>query len=192
MAGQPDSLLLRYYVDNNNREIMNAARERAKKPDEKFCHECGEIIRAKAEICPKCGCRQLGESSYMPPDFDRGVYRGASKSRTTAAVLAILFGGIGAHKFYLGKPLYGFIYLLFVLTFIPAFLGLIEGIRYVMMSDAEFQDRLAIDKLDVIGGKYRPDEITPETHVKCPDCRAFVPKEARACQHCGCKLVPQI
>lgn len=30
-----------------------------KGPDEKHCHECGEIIRAKAEICPKCGVRQL-------------------------------------------------------------------------------------------------------------------------------------
>lgn len=27
---------------------------------EKFCSECGEIISKKAEICPKCGVRQLG------------------------------------------------------------------------------------------------------------------------------------
>jgi len=26
--------------------------------DEKFCHECGATIKAKAEICPKCGVRQ--------------------------------------------------------------------------------------------------------------------------------------
>ena len=29
-----------------------------KTSEEKFCHECGEVIRAKAEICPKCGVRQ--------------------------------------------------------------------------------------------------------------------------------------
>lgn len=29
-----------------------------KKENEKYCHECGEIIRAIAEICPKCGIRQ--------------------------------------------------------------------------------------------------------------------------------------
>lgn len=29
-----------------------------KNSDEKFCQECGEVIRAKAEICPKCGVRQ--------------------------------------------------------------------------------------------------------------------------------------
>jgi len=32
---------------------------------------------------------------------------------------------------------------------------------------------------------------TPETHVKCPDCKELVRKEALKCKHCGCKLVPQ-
>jgi hypothetical protein len=33
--------------------------------------------------------------------------------------------------------------------------------------------------------------ITPDTHVKCPDCRELVLKDARKCKHCGCALVPQ-
>lgn len=33
---------------------------------------------------------------------------------------------------------------------------------------------------------------SPNTHVKCPDCKELVLKEARVCKHCGCKLVPQI
>lgn len=32
---------------------------------------------------------------------------------------------------------------------------------------------------------------TPETHVRCPECRELVLKEARVCKHCSCKLVPQ-
>lgn len=32
---------------------------------------------------------------------------------------------------------------------------------------------------------------TPKTHVKCPECREFVLKDARVCKHCGCKLIPQ-
>ena len=32
---------------------------------------------------------------------------------------------------------------------------------------------------------------TAATHVKCPDCRELVLKEARVCKHCGCRLVPQ-
>ena len=29
------------------------------------------------------------------------------------------------------------------------------------------------------------------THVRCPDCRELVLKDASVCKHCGCKLVPQ-
>ena len=32
---------------------------------------------------------------------------------------------------------------------------------------------------------------TPETHVRCPDCRELVLKDARVCNHCDCKLTPQ-
>lgn len=35
-------------------------------------------------------------------------------------------------------------------------------------------------------------EPSPTTHVKCPDCREFVLKDAKVCKHCGCKLLPQI
>jgi RNA polymerase subunit RPABC4/transcription elongation factor Spt4 len=34
-------------------------------------------------------------------------------------------------------------------------------------------------------------EPTPETHVRCPDCRRLIPNETRVCEFCGCKLVPQ-
>jgi hypothetical protein len=33
---------------------------------------------------------------------------------------------------------------------------------------------------------------TPETHLKCPDCRELVLKDARKCKHCGCHLKPQL
>lgn len=32
---------------------------------------------------------------------------------------------------------------------------------------------------------------SPKTHVKCPDCRELVIKDARKCKHCGCTLIPQ-
>lgn len=35
-----------------------------------------------------------------------------------------------------------------------------------------------------------PGAPTPETHVRCPDCRELVLSEARVCKHCGCRLVP--
>jgi TM2 domain-containing membrane protein YozV len=60
------------------------------------------------------------------------------KNRMTAALLAIFLGGIGIHKFYLGRGFQGLLYLVFCWTFIPAFLGLIEGIVYISMSDVGF------------------------------------------------------
>jgi len=35
------------------------------------------------------------------------------KSKTTAAILTLFFGGIGIHKFYLGQSIQGVFYILF-------------------------------------------------------------------------------
>jgi phosphotransferase system glucose/maltose/N-acetylglucosamine-specific IIC component len=39
--------------------------------------------------------------------------------------------------------------------------------------------------------KTAPGTPTPETHVRCPDCRELVLKDARRCKHCGITLIPQ-
>lgn len=31
---------------------------------------------------------------------------------------------------------------------------------------------------------------TPDTHVRCPDCRELVRRDARKCRHCGTLLLP--
>lgn len=38
---------------------------------------------------------------------------------------------------------------------------------------------------------YAVGAPTPETHVKCPDCRELVLRDARKCKHCGSSLIPQ-
>lgn len=40
-----------------------------KGPDEKFCADCGAIIKAKAEICPKCGVRQMPAPAPPAPIY---------------------------------------------------------------------------------------------------------------------------
>ncbi|UBM58213.1 TM2 domain-containing protein [Marinilongibacter aquaticus] len=60
------------------------------------------------------------------------------KEKSTAGILGILLGGLGVHKFYLGKTGQGIIYLLFCWSFIPAIIGLIEGISYLTQSEEEF------------------------------------------------------
>ena len=101
-----------------------------KGPDEKFCQECGGVIRARAEICPKCGVRQA-----LPPTTS-GALEG--RNRIGAALFAIILGGLGVHKFYLGQTGMGVLYLIFCWTFIPMIVGFIEGIIYLTMTDEAF------------------------------------------------------
>lgn len=91
-----------------------------------YCKECGSQISSKAEICPRCGAR-VAEAHVS-----------SSKNRISAALLALFLGGLGAHKFYLGKTGMGILYLLFFWTAIPAIIGLIEAIQLFSMSDTEF------------------------------------------------------
>lgn len=60
------------------------------------------------------------------------------KSKVAAGLLAMFLGGVGVHKFYLGKPLMGLLYLLFCWTGIPAIVGFVEGIIYLTKSDEDF------------------------------------------------------
>lgn len=43
----------------------------------------------------------------------------------------------------------------------------------------------------LVAGRKTEPSPTPRTHVRCPDCKEFVLKEARRCKHCGCVLVPE-
>lgn len=61
------------------------------------------------------------------------------KNKYVAFLLAFFLGGFGAHKFYLGKPLWGIVYLVLCWTYIPAIIALIEGILYLCTKDKDFQ-----------------------------------------------------
>ncbi len=63
------------------------------------------------------------------------------RNRVTASLFAILLGGLGVHKFYLGNPTQGIIYILFSWTFIPAIVGFIEGVMYLSMTDEQFAEK---------------------------------------------------
>ena len=60
------------------------------------------------------------------------------RNRVAAGVLAIMLGGIGVHKFYLGKIWQGLMFLLFFWTGIPALIGFVQGIIYLTQTDEEF------------------------------------------------------
>jgi len=95
----------------------------------KFCFKCAKELFDEAEICPNCGVRQLSAANGKP-------------SRTTAALLALLCGGFGIHRFYMRKPISGVLYFIFCWTFIPSLIALIEFIVYSCESDALFEKRM--------------------------------------------------
>lgn len=71
-----------------------------KNANEKYCSECGALINAKAEICPKCGVRQMP----MP---------GSTDSRwLTVLLLCFFLGPFGVHRFYTGHTAIGIVQLL--------------------------------------------------------------------------------
>lgn len=115
----------------------NMSDSSVKASDEKFCSECGSVIRAKAEICPKCGVRQMNK----PMSINLGPVAENGKSRIAAALFAVFLGGFGAHKFYLGQVGLGIVYLIFFWTCIPAIIGFIEFILLLTMSDEAFNQK---------------------------------------------------
>jgi len=66
------------------------------------------------------------------------VQRRGTRTRGTAALLAFFFGGIGIHKFYLGRPGLGILYCLFCWTFVPAFLAFIDLVILLCASEESF------------------------------------------------------
>ena len=65
-----------------------------------------------------------------------------TKNKNEAGVLAILFGGLGGHKFYLGQYGRGLICVAFSWSFIPALLGVIEGVHYLTETREQFEEEL--------------------------------------------------
>ena len=112
----------------------------------------------KSDIAPSRG---------LTVDFDtegnaaKAVYRAlgvprATKNRQLAGWIAILCGYLGIHKFYLGFPKEGWVYLLVslvgggILLGIPLFIiwimAALEGVVYLKSSDEEFEQILREQK----------------------------------------------
>jgi TM2 domain-containing membrane protein YozV len=63
------------------------------------------------------------------------------RNRKIAIALAFFLGTFGVHRFYLGQVFRGVIYAVFFTTLVPTFLGIIDAIVFMGMSDEEFDRR---------------------------------------------------
>ena len=128
----------------------------------RFCRHCAAHLGPEQIICTKCGAgiTTAGSSRSVGGSIVPG-----EKNKIAAGILAIMFGGIGVHKFYMGSWGWGLAFLVNLLLFLPftialsvvsfgllSFLtglpfmfqviqfviGLVEGIIYLTMSDEAF------------------------------------------------------
>lgn len=101
-----------------------------------------------------CGYRQQASryQAFGPASYPPYGYRDpapAQKDHVVAGLLAIFFGWLGIHKFYLGYPMPGFIMLGITLlggtvtfglaSIAMGIIGVIEGILYLTRSQLEFE-----------------------------------------------------
>ena len=101
------------------------------------------------------------EAKKTAEEFTEGLKgAGGDNKKILAGILAIIVGSLGIHKFILGYNKEGFILLGFTLIsyvlacfiigafliWIPAVIGLIEGIIYLTKSDEEFYNTYQVGK----------------------------------------------
>jgi TM2 domain-containing membrane protein YozV len=104
----------------------------------KQCAYCGETILSQAMKCKHCGelVNQFVQGNIRPRNM-----RGWDKSKNVAGVLALFFGGIGVHKFYMRRPGLGLLYIIFCWTYIPSIVALFEGIIYFCQTQEAFDNK---------------------------------------------------
>lgn len=92
----------------------------------------------------------------MARDLIESLTIKGARNRHLAASLAFLSAFqptpwpiAGLHKFYLGQPRWGVLYVLLAWTQIPRVASAIEGVWYLFQGDRSFEDR------------FRPDSVSP-------------------------------
>jgi len=85
---------------------------------------------ARRERRGRNAIREVAERYAHVPSDRRGK---VMREKAINALLAMVLGSFGAHKFFQGKTFTGVLYAVFFWTLIPGFIGFIEGIRYAFM-----------------------------------------------------------
>lgn len=88
-------------------------------------------------ICPACG-----KTYAQPPDVCEcgaiALRVVGNKKKKIVILLALFLGWMGAHRFYLGQPFKGALYLLFFWTLVPFFFSLIDIGEYIFTNPYNF------------------------------------------------------
>ena len=115
----------------------------------------------QAELAAKVEIQQLVKS--IPRESQAAFmvqYNAQKKNPTTAVVLALLLGGLGIHRFYLGQTAWGILYLLFSWTLIPGVVAFFEAFT-LTHSVIQKNRELARETAAMLGGSA----VTPASMV---------------------------
>ncbi|KYH34041.1 TM2 domain protein [Clostridium tepidiprofundi DSM 19306] len=122
----------KYYCKNCVERLFNENKKRIEKLEEKSEQKPMIFMNAGG------GGGASSSSSSSSAGGLGNITPICDKNKVLAALLAIFLGGVGVHKFYLGKIGMGILYLIFCWTGIPAIIGVIEGIILLCTSEQDF------------------------------------------------------
>lgn len=161
----------RWVVKDNLEEILNncyqyrekkkrdAKAERKKQKSQADTPIVTEIS-TKPVLQSQTGVNGTKVSQPVKPQATHTVSQ--NKNKNIAALLAILFGGIGLHHFYMGKYIRGILSLLLCWTYIPAAIGLIQGVIYIAETQEKFNMRLSSQRTNTAPVKISNKKLCPK------------------------------
>ena len=154
--------------DNKNlnddlNDMIGDAKEGAKRAGDKISQKASEFAEDAKEFANEAkekASEFAKDAKSSAGEFQSGAQELVNNKKVLAGVLAIIFGGLGVHKFVLGYNTEGGIMLgLWIvgailtcvgvgvlLIWILGLIGLIEGIIYLTKSDEEFYNTYQVGK----------------------------------------------
>mgnify|MGYP003958740539 FL=1 len=110
------------------------------------CPNCGSETNEEQIICVKCGVSLDAKKSKVNLSgnkFQKTVWfnRESIRLKNYAAVMALVGGALGIHKFYHGSWGWGIVFIAFIWTFIPGVIGFIEGIMLFLMDEDKYNQK---------------------------------------------------
>jgi TM2 domain-containing membrane protein YozV/predicted RNA-binding Zn-ribbon protein involved in translation (DUF1610 family) len=118
-------------------------------------------------------------------------YESVKKSPTIAVLLALFFGGIGMHKFYMGQIGMGILYFLFSPTFIPLAISLIE-VFLISGQVTRYNQQKATEIALMLGvtSSNAPTLSKTTQPNLCIECGKYYEGQPKFCPNCGKEINP--